>query len=158
MARVLPVGTRVAPKSRAGRAKEGRAEPAGSEDRAPREPCCLRFLESSVFPPTLINTSRFLTQRKTAVPNYFSSPLASKSRAQCAWSRMRSPLASVSSLLSSITEFMFSTHKASTSPSNNIYLPGREEVSRGPPRASGGGTWRDPPPAATALHVFPRVL
>ena len=31
--------------------------------------------------------------------------------------RMRSPLGSVSSLLSSITEFMFSTHSASTSPS-----------------------------------------
>ena len=36
-------------------------------------------------------------------------------------SRMRSPLGSVSSLLSSMTEFMFSTHTASTSPSYTMY-------------------------------------
>merc|ERR1719183_609180 len=37
-------------------------------------------------------------------------------------SLMRSPLGRVSSLLSSITEFMFSTHNASTSPSYTMYL------------------------------------
>ena len=36
-------------------------------------------------------------------------------------SRIRSPLGSVSSLLSSITEFMFSTHSASTSESYTMY-------------------------------------
>jgi len=41
----------------------------------------------------------------------------SNSSLQWFCSRMRSPLGSVSSRLSSITEFMFSTHTASTSPS-----------------------------------------
>ena len=52
---------------------------------------------------------------------YCKSP-TSKSRAQCFWSRIRSPLARVRSLLSSMTEFMFSTHRASTSPSNRMYF------------------------------------
>ena len=42
--------------------------------------------------------------------------------AQCFWRRIRSPLAKVSSLLSSMTEFMFSTHNASTSPSYTMYF------------------------------------
>ena len=42
--------------------------------------------------------------------------------AQCFCSLILSPLANVNSLLSSITEFMFSTQRASTSPSNRIYL------------------------------------
>ena len=46
----------------------------------------------------------------------------SKSRAQCFCRRIRSPFAKVKRRLSSITEFMFSTHKASTSPSNTMYL------------------------------------
>ena len=37
--------------------------------------------------------------------------------AQCGCRRMRSPFGSVSRRLSSMTEFMFSTHTASTSPS-----------------------------------------
>lgn len=49
-------------------------------------------------------------------------PLTSNSSAQCFCSRIRSPLARVSRRLSSITEFIFSTHKASTSPSNRIYF------------------------------------
>mmetsp|Transcript_30427 Transcript_30427/g.76191 ORF Transcript_30427/g.76191 Transcript_30427/m.76191 type:complete len:251 (+) Transcript_30427:6930-7682(+) len=46
------------------------------------------------------------------------------SKISLTWStrRMRSPLGSVRSLLSSITEFIFSTHTASTSPSNTTYL------------------------------------
>ena len=46
----------------------------------------------------------------------------SKSRATCLCRRIRSPLASVNSRLSSITEFMFSTHRASTSPSKTKYF------------------------------------
>ena len=45
----------------------------------------------------------------------------SKSNLQWSTSRMRSPLGRVRSLLSSITEFIFSTHTASTSPSNTIH-------------------------------------
>jgi hypothetical protein len=46
----------------------------------------------------------------------------SKRSAQCFCSRILSPFANVSNLLSSITEFIFSTHSASTSPSNTIYF------------------------------------
>ena len=46
----------------------------------------------------------------------------SNNRAQCFCKRILSPLASVNSLLSSITEFIFSTHRASTSLSKTIYL------------------------------------
>lgn len=48
--------------------------------------------------------------------------LTSNNNALWGNSRMRSPLANVNSLLSSMTEFMFSIHRASTSPSNNIYF------------------------------------
>lgn len=46
----------------------------------------------------------------------------SNKRAQWLRSRIRSPLAKVRSLLSSITEFIFSIQRASTSPSNKMYL------------------------------------
>ena len=46
----------------------------------------------------------------------------SNRRAQCFCRRIRSPFAKVKRRLSSITEFMFSTHRASTSPSNTMYL------------------------------------
>ena len=46
----------------------------------------------------------------------------STSSAQCFCSLILSPLASVSNLLSSMTEFMLSTHSVSTSPSNKMYL------------------------------------
>lgn len=46
----------------------------------------------------------------------------SNSNAQWLSKRMRSPLANVRSLLSSNTEFMFSNHSESTSPSKRIYL------------------------------------
>ena len=48
--------------------------------------------------------------------------ITSNSNLQWDCRRMRSPLGRVSSLLSSITLFMFSTHTASTSPSNTRYL------------------------------------
>ena len=48
--------------------------------------------------------------------------VTSNRSAQCFCSRILSPLANVSSLLSSMTEFIFSTHNASTSPSKTIYL------------------------------------
>ena len=48
--------------------------------------------------------------------------ITSKSMAQCFCRRIRSPLARVRRRLSSITEFMFSTHNASTSPSYTMYL------------------------------------
>lgn len=46
----------------------------------------------------------------------------SKSKRQCDCRRMRSPLGSVNSRLSSMTLFMFSTQTASTSPSKTKYL------------------------------------
>lgn len=46
----------------------------------------------------------------------------SKSKAQWPCKRIRSPFARVRSLLSSMTEFIFSTQSASTSPSNRMYL------------------------------------
>lgn len=52
----------------------------------------------------------------------------SNSRAQWFCKRILSPLARVRSLLSSITEFIFSTHRASTSPSNRMYLFVKEQV------------------------------
>lgn len=48
--------------------------------------------------------------------------ITSNNIAQCFCRRILSPLARVKSLLSSMTEFMFSTHNASTSPSYTMYF------------------------------------
>ncbi len=51
--------------------------------------------------------------------------MTSKSNLQWSCSWIRSPFGSVSNLLSSMTEFMFSTQSASTSPSNTMYRASR---------------------------------
>lgn len=70
----------------------------------------------------MLKIQPYQTQRIQHGNNLITCNVTSNSKAQCFWSRILSPLASVKSLLSSITEFMFSTHRASTSLSNTMYL------------------------------------
>mmetsp|Transcript_33746 Transcript_33746/g.73750 ORF Transcript_33746/g.73750 Transcript_33746/m.73750 type:complete len:202 (-) Transcript_33746:421-1026(-) len=72
--------------------------------------------------PRFLGSTYTMPHREMVAGEAYCRSATSKSSLQWSVTRMRSELGSVSSLLSSITEFMFSTHTASTSPSSTIHL------------------------------------
>ena len=72
--------------------------------------------------PRFFGSTYTMPQRDIVAGEANCKSYTSNNKAQCFCRRIRSPFARVSNRLSSMTEFMFSTHRASTSPSNTMYL------------------------------------
>mmetsp|Transcript_3414 Transcript_3414/g.6493 ORF Transcript_3414/g.6493 Transcript_3414/m.6493 type:complete len:262 (-) Transcript_3414:1159-1944(-) len=79
--------------------------------------------------PKFLGSTKTIPARDTVAGEaYWRSP-TSNNNAHVGCTRIRSPLGRVSNLLSSMTEFIFSTHSASTSPSKRTYLRSRSAPS-----------------------------
>jgi hypothetical protein len=85
-----------------------------------RWPCCSKTPHSPFLSSLAASFSPLAPHLDMVAGLAYCRSATSNSSFTCGCRRMRSPFGSVSSLLSSITLFMFSTHTASTSPSNTM--------------------------------------